>query len=82
MAAEKKTKGAKFETTGSNLAFTNHTNSSVEQMVARWAHNPKVGGSSPPAASNYHCRNKNTISKRAVTVFRWAVGKLKQSLCG
>ena len=24
----------------------------VEQLVARWAHNPKVGGSSPPSATN------------------------------
>ena len=23
----------------------------VEQLVARWAHNPKVGGSSPPSAT-------------------------------
>lgn len=23
----------------------------VEQLVARWAHNPKVGGSSPPPAT-------------------------------
>lgn len=25
----------------------------VEQLAARWAHNPKVGGSSPPPATNY-----------------------------
>ena len=25
----------------------------VEQLVARWAHNPKVGGSSPPSATKY-----------------------------
>ena len=24
----------------------------VEQLAARWAHNPKVGGSSPPPATN------------------------------
>ena len=24
----------------------------MEQLVARWAHNPKVGGSSPPPATN------------------------------
>jgi hypothetical protein len=23
----------------------------MEQLVARWAHNPKVGGSSPPPAT-------------------------------
>ena len=23
----------------------------VEQLVARWAHNPKVGGSNPPPAT-------------------------------
>ena len=25
----------------------------VEQLAARWAHNPKVGGSSPPPATKY-----------------------------
>lgn len=24
----------------------------MEQLAARWAHNPKVGGSSPPPATN------------------------------
>ena len=25
----------------------------MEQLAARWAHNPKVGGSSPPPATNF-----------------------------
>ena len=28
------------------------THRGVEQLAARWAHNPKVGGSSPPPATN------------------------------
>ncbi len=27
----------------------------MEQLVARWAHNPKVGGSSPPPATQTVC---------------------------
>ena len=27
------------------------THRGVEQLAARWAHNPKVGGSSPPPAT-------------------------------
>ena len=27
--------------------------SAVEQWPARWAHNPKVGGSNPPSATNF-----------------------------
>ena len=29
------------------------THRGVEQLAARWAHNPKVGGSSPPPATNF-----------------------------
>ena len=32
--------------------FINQQNCEVEQWPARWAHNPKVGGSNPPLATN------------------------------
>jgi hypothetical protein len=30
----------------------------VEQWLARWAHNPKVGGSNPPPATRNRVRSK------------------------
>lgn len=33
--------------------FVVQSNRGVEQLVARRAHNPKVGGSSPPPATKY-----------------------------
>ena len=35
------------------------TYSGVEQLVARWAHNPKVGGSSPSPATKTTHRKTN-----------------------
>jgi hypothetical protein len=30
----------------------------VEQWLARWAHNPKVGGSNPPPATEFQVRSE------------------------
>lgn len=40
----------------------------VEQLVARWAHNPEVGGSNPPAAN-----------RDPVNVVGWSRGRREQS---
>src|SRR6478752_4273718 len=32
-----------------------HHNAGWSSLVARWAHNPKVGGSNPPPATNSKC---------------------------
>ena len=45
-------KSAAFRFVGSNPTPSTNFHRGVEQLVARRAHNPKVGGSSPPPATN------------------------------
>ena len=45
-------KSAAFRFVGSNPTLSTNIYRGVEQLVARRAHNPKVGGSSPPPATN------------------------------
>jgi hypothetical protein len=45
-------------------------NRRVEQLVARWAHNPKVIGSSPIPASSYRkAPQKGAFFRYAISVF-------------
>ena len=32
-----------------------HIDAGWSSLVARWAHNPKAGGSNPPPATKCHC---------------------------
>ena len=41
-----------------------HQNAGWSSLVARWAHNPKVGGSNPPPATNI----RNNLGELAIEV--------------
>ena len=53
----------------------------VEQLAARWAHNPKVGGSSPPPATTLKLAIKanffNVLFQKNYTILTFGIIKYK-----
>ena len=53
----------------------------MEQLAARWAHNPKVGGSSPPPATKVYIAKTVTVlviflTSRKTPSYAGGLGKL------